>query len=36
MKKKIRFKEERNFISRLIVAARSRPENDMIKYFGDW
>ena len=36
MTKTIRFKEERKFVSRLIVAARSRPENDIIKYFGDW
>ena len=32
--KTIRFKEERNLMSRLIEAARSRPEID--KYFGDY
>ena len=34
--KTIRFKEERNLMSRLIVAARSRPEIDLSKYFGDY
>ena len=34
--KTIRFKEERNFMSRLIVAAISRPEIDISKYFGDY
>ena len=34
--KTIRFKEERNLMSRLIVAARSRPEIDISKYFGDY
>ena len=33
--KTIRFKEERNLMPRLIVAARSRPEIDVNKYFGD-
>ena len=32
----IRFKEEINFISRLIVAATSRAETDISKYFGDY
>ena len=34
--KTIRFKKERNLVSRLIVAARSRPEIDISKYFGDY
>ena len=34
--KTIRFKEERNLMSRLIVAARSRPEIDINKYFSGY
>ena len=34
--KTIRFKEEINFMSRLIVATRSRPQIDISKYFGDY
>ena len=34
--KTIRFKEETNFLSRPIVAARSRPEINISKYFGDY
>lgn len=34
-KKIIQFKEERNFVSRLIVAARSRPKIDISIYFDE-
>ena len=32
----VKFKEERNFMSKLIIAAKSRPEIDVSKYLGEY